>query len=294
MTTPQQCLRRTLFLVAFSVATLALPCVIAQVTPAVASTDAAAYVPTMTFDVASIRENEASADHSVHVAVKNPPHASQFEVTNFTMKSLIQMGYGFGSPISDGPAWLSERYFSVQAKSDAATDERLAKLTDEQARLEKQHMVQMLLVDRMGLKGHWETKETAVYALEIAKNGPKLEETKGDLSDPDHPASGNTPGTDVKATGGRHGLEFVAQGSSTKAIAAMLVSQLNMPVVDRTGLTGSYKFTLHFGREWSANDPEGWPDIFTAVQEQLGLKLESTKSAIPILIIDHIAPPSAN
>lgn len=263
----------------------------AQVAPApAAAADGPAYIPTLTFDVASIREIDATADRSLHVAVKSPPHASQFEVSNFTMKSLIQMAYGFGTPISGGPDWLSSLYFSVQAKSDTATDERLARLPDEQARLEKLHMIQTLLVERMGLKGHWETKETSVYALVIAKNGPKLNAVK---ADPDHPASANT-GADVKASGSRQGIQFIADGSSTKAIAAMLVSQLNMPVVDKTGLTGAYKFTLQFGREWSASDPDGWPDIFTAVQEQLGLKLESTKAAIPVLIIDHIEPPSAN
>jgi uncharacterized protein (TIGR03435 family) len=292
MITPERRLRRALFLIAVSVTTIAVPRAIGQVPPPppVAGVDAPAYTPTLTFDVASIRENDATADRSVHVAVKSPPHASQFEVSNFTMKSLIQMAYGFGTPISGGPDWLSSSYFSVQAKSDAATDERLAKLPDDQARLEKLHMIQTLLVERMGLKGHWETKETSVYALVIAKNGPKLNEVK---ADPDHPVSANA-GTDVKASGSRQGIQFIADGSSTKAIAAMLVSQLNMPVVDKTGLTGAYKFTLQFGREWSANDPDGWPDIFTAVQEQLGLKLESTKAAIPVLIIDHIEPPSAN
>ena len=296
MMSPERCLRRALYLLAISAAIIAVPRAIGQVPPPppVAGVDVPTYIPTLTFDVASIRENDATADRSVHVAVKTPPHASQFEISNFTMKSLIQMAYGFGTPISGGPDWLATRYFSVQAKSDAATDDRLAKLPDDQARLEKLHMIQALLVDRMGLKAHWETRETAVYALVIAKNGPKLQETKADPPDPDHPASASSPGTDVKATGGRQGIQFVAQGSSTKAIAAMLVSQLNMPVVDKTCLTGSYKFTLQFGRDWSANDPEGWPDIFTAVQEQLGLKLESTKSAIPVLIIDHIAMPSAN
>jgi uncharacterized protein (TIGR03435 family) len=274
---------------------VAVPRAIGQVPPPppVAGVDVPTYVPTLTFDVASIRENDMTGTNSVHVAVKSPPHSSQFEVTTFTMKSLIQMAYGFGTPLSGGPDWLSTRYFTVQAKSDAATDERLAKLTDDQARLEKQHMVQSLLVERMGLKGHWEIRETPVYALVIAKGGPKLQEVKADPTDPDHPSAASQ-GTEVKASGTRHGIEFNADRSSTKAIAAMLVSQLNEPVLDKTGLTGNYKFTMQFGRDWSANDPDGWPDVFTAVQEQLGLKLESTKSAVPVLVIDHIELPSAN
>jgi uncharacterized protein (TIGR03435 family) len=252
------------------------------------------YVPTLTFDVASIRESPPM-DGSLRVNVNNPPHASRFEVTNFTAKSLLQMAYGFGVPISGGPDWLTQTYFTVQAKSDHSVDEQLAKLTDDQAKLEKQHMLQVLLADRLHLKVHFETKESSVYALVIAKGGSKLHETKVEPTDPDQPKLPvGAQGPDVKANGGRLGLEFNAQRFSTKALAALLSSQIQSPVVDQTGLTGSYDFVLQMGREWSAGNPDSWPSVFTAVQEQLGLKLESTKAAVPNLIIDHIETPSAN
>ena len=66
------------------------------------------------------------------------------------------------------------------------------------------------------------------------------------------------------------------------------------PVVDKTGLTGIYNYTLQFGGEWSANDPDSYPSIFTAVQEQLGLKLESAHESVPNLVIDHINKPTEN
>ena len=66
------------------------------------------------------------------------------------------------------------------------------------------------------------------------------------------------------------------------------------PVVDHTGLTGTYNYTLQFGREWSARDQDSWPSIFTAVQEQLGLKLEAEHESVPNLVVDHITKPTEN
>jgi uncharacterized protein (TIGR03435 family) len=254
------------------------------------------YVPSMTFDIASIRQTGGIADHGLRVGVKNPTHASTFEATNFTVKSLIQLAYGFDTPISGGPDWLGDRYFNVQAKSDPAADAKLAKLSDDDAKLEKRHMLQALLADRMGLKTHLETRETSVYALVVAKNGPKLQEPKPEASDaanPDQPKPA-APGADVRALGTPQGLEFTVQNATTKSIAAILVSQVETPIIDRTGLTGTYKFVLQFGRDWSAANPDGWPTIFTALQEQLGLKLDPIKASVPVLVIDHIELPSAN
>jgi uncharacterized protein (TIGR03435 family) len=66
------------------------------------------------------------------------------------------------------------------------------------------------------------------------------------------------------------------------------------PIVDKTGLTGAYNYTLQFGREWSAHDPDSWPSIFTAVQEQLGLKLDAVHESVPNLVVDHITKPTEN
>jgi uncharacterized protein (TIGR03435 family) len=79
-----------------------------------------------------------------------------------------------------------------------------------------------------------------------------------------------------------------------RAITGALSSMVETPVIDKTGLTGTYNYTLQFGREWSANDPESWPSIFTAVQEQLGLKLEAAHEAVPNLVVDHITKPTEN
>ena len=77
-----------------------------------------------------------------------------------------------------------------------------------------------------------------------------------------------------------------------RAITGALSSMVEAPVVDKTGLTGTYNYTLQFGRDWSAHDPDSWPSIFTAVQEQLGLKLEAVHESVPNLVVDHITKPT--
>jgi uncharacterized protein (TIGR03435 family) len=251
------------------------------------------YVPTLTFDVASVRESVPAQNNGVRVGVVSPPHSCKFTATNMPAKGLLQAAYGFGTPVIGGPDWLNDHYFTVEAKCDHSVDEKMAKLTDDQSSLEKRHMLQVLLMDRFHLKGHTEIKESSVYTLSIAKGGSKLHETKVDTDDPNHVTPANA-GVDVQAHGGAQGLEFVVRSANMRAVAAMLTSQIETPVVDHTGLTGYYDFTLQFGRPWSANNPESWPDLTTAVPEQLGLKLESTRAPIEVFIIDHMEMPTAN
>jgi uncharacterized protein (TIGR03435 family) len=251
------------------------------------------YVPTLTFDVASVRESQPPQNGGIRVGVVSPPHSCKFTATSLPAKALLQSAYGFGTPVIGGPDWLNDHYFTVEAKCDHSVDDKMAKLTDDQSTAEKRHMLQVLLADRFHLKGHTETKESSVYLLTIAKSGSKLHETKVNTDDPNHVTPANA-GVDVQAHGGAQGLEFVVHSANLRALAAMLTSQIETPVVDHTGLTGYYDFTLQFGRPWSANNPDAWPDLVTAVQEQLGLKLESTKAPIEVFVIDHMEMPSAN
>jgi uncharacterized protein (TIGR03435 family) len=98
----------------------------------------------------------------------------------------------------------------------------------------------------------------------------------------------------VQAHGSQHGLEFVGSNASMRAICGVLSSMVEAPVVDKTGLIATYNYTLQIGREWSTNDTESWPSIFTAVQEQLGLKLEGVHESVPNLVVDHITKPTEN
>jgi uncharacterized protein (TIGR03435 family) len=266
------------------------PCLYAQGTPIV---EEPGYTPTLTFDIVSIRQ-APPPDANFHVAVSSPPHSSRFEATNLPLKALVQIAYGFDAPIAGAPDWLSNTFYNIQCRSDETADARLAKLTDNEVRLEKRNAIRVLLTERMGLKTHLETRNSSIYNLVIAKGGVKMQVAPA----PPPPANGEAPPppppANVQAHGSQHGLEFVGSNSPMRAITGALSSMIQAPVVDKTGLADLYNYTLQFGGEWSANDPESYPSIFTAVQEQLGLKLEAAHESVPNLVIDHITKPTEN
>jgi len=251
------------------------------------------YTPTLTFDVATIRPTPPP-DATFHVSVSSPPHSSRFEATNLPIKALLQIAYGFDAPVVGAPDWVANTFYTIQARSDEAADARLAKLTDNEVRLEKRNAIRVLLAERFGLKTHLETRNSSIYNLVVDKGGVKMQ-----LVPPPPPLdNGEAPPpprpSDVKAHGTQHGLEFDGSNSSMRAICGALSSMVEAPVVDKTGLTGAYNYTLQFGREWSDHDPDSWPSIFTAVQEQLGLKLEAAHESVPNLVVDHITKPTEN
>ncbi len=251
------------------------------------------YTPTLTFDVATIRP-APPPDANFHVSVSSPPHSSRFEVTNFPIKALLQIAYGFDAPVVGAPDWVANTFYDIQARSDEAADARLARLTDNEVRLEKRNAIRVLLAERLGLKTHLETRNSSIYNLIVDKGGVKMQI----VPPPPPPANGEAPPPpppmDVQAHGSQHGLEFVGSNAPMRGLTGVLSSMVEAPVVDKTGLNGIYNYTLQMGREWSANDPESWPSIFTAVQEQLGLKLEAAHESVPNLVVDHITKPTEN
>jgi len=251
------------------------------------------YTPTLTFDVATIRL-APPPDANFHVTVTSAPHSSRFEATNLPMKVLLQIAYGFDAPIVGAPEWVANTFYNIQARSDEEADTRLAKITYNEVRLEKRHAIRVLLAERLGLKTHLETRNTAIYNLVVDKGGVKMQL----VPPPPPPANGEAPGppkpADVQAQGSQHGLQFVGSNAPMQATCGALSSMVEAPVVDKTGLTGVYNYTLQFGREWSAHDPDSWPSLFTAVQEQLGLKLEAVHESVPNLVVDHITKPTEN
>jgi uncharacterized protein (TIGR03435 family) len=251
------------------------------------------YIPTLTFDVATIRL-APPPDANFHLSISSPPHSSRFEVTNFPIKALLQIAYGYDAPVVGAPDWVANTFYDIRARSDEATDARLAGLTNNEVRLEKRNAIRVLLAERLGLKTHLETRNTAIYNLVVSKDGVKLQV----VPPPPPPADGEAPPPprpiDIQAHGSQHGLEFVGSNASMRAITGVLSSMIEAPVIDKTGLTGTYSYTLQFGREWSERDPDSWPSIFTAVQEQLGLKLEAAHESVPNLVVDQITKPTEN
>jgi uncharacterized protein (TIGR03435 family) len=245
---------------------------------------------TSAFDVISIHESNPTPPFSVGSV--NPAHSGRFSATNYTAMILIQVAYGFTyTQISDVPEWVHSTRFEIRAAADPSMDDRLAKLDDEDARLEKQYMLQNLLSQRFGLKVHTSTRELPAYALVVANSGPKfLNKTPGSSS----PSPPNVPkGHPIEERSTSQGSEFVAHGASMELLAAHLTGQVGTTVLDRTGLSGPYDFKLQCsgGDKQSESD---WPSIFTALPEQLGLKLERIKGPVPYLVIDHIEKPTEN
>src|SRR6201996_1778169 len=132
-----------------------------------------AYNATFTFDVASIREVKPTGVQSIRV--ENSPRSGVYIGTNIKVAFLISAAYGIdGHFISDKSEWASSAIFDVSAKSDASVDEALAKLSEDDAELEKQHMLQALLLDRFKFSAHKETRVTGVYELRLSNANPKL------------------------------------------------------------------------------------------------------------------------
>ena len=153
-------------------------------------------------------------------------------------------------------------------------------------------MVQQLLTDRYKMIAHRELRETPVYALVVAKSGPKM--AKADGQPGVHVLiNGNPPGI---APGTPEDLKYPT-GWSMDRLADFLRGRVDRPVINRTGLDGLYKIDLSFSRQGAnpANlPPEAGPEVMTALPEQLGLRLEATRAPIEMVVIDHIEKPDAN
>jgi uncharacterized protein (TIGR03435 family) len=192
---------------------------------------------------------------------------------------LVHEAYGLfdAKLISGGPAWIDRDKFDLEAKFDAASAPD-AKLTYRQ----RADMLQPLLADRFKLKFHHETKQFPVFDLVIAKGGPKLQP-----SPPEH--------LTVKGVGG--GTCLISRGGFEGCDVDKLIGTLRYAsgrtVIDKTGLTGRYDFSLHWSPENTPPDsPNAGPSVFTAVQEQLGLKLEPATAPLDVLVIDSAEKPS--
>jgi len=196
---------------------------------------------------------------------------------NQSVDKLIEFAYGIQkSQLADEPAWTDADRYDVNGVSDVAGDPNTKQL---------QGMVQELLVDRFGLEFHREQRELPVYAITLAKGGAKLTKSAGDPNGQmDENGSGN---------GTARSLMFT--NSSMGDFGMVMQFMVDRPMVDRTGLTGRYDFVLRFtSDETRATDPNAPPGLFTAVQEQLGLKLDAVKAPAEVLVVDKLERPSAN
>ena len=264
----------------------------------------------LTFEVASIKPSDPDA----RGRMLSLQPGSGLRATNQTLKSLITFAYQVRDfEVSGGPGWIDSARYDIQTKAERSADSDSApsdprSMTEDQVKTNADRIrqrLQALLAERFQLAIHRETREEPVYALLTGKNGPKLRENK-EGGRPGHPSN-------MKMGIG----QLNGEGVQSQFLAQVLSNVLGRPVLDKTGLTGHYDFKLQwtpgpgesdgFGPFSIVNirdsapgpdtppppNPNG-PSIFTAVQEQLGLRLESTKGPVEIIVVDRAEKASEN
>lgn len=299
------------------------PGAIAAVVMSASSMWAQSTSPRPTFEVATIKPSVAlDFEHCADA----PPSPGKLSVRCNTLANLIQQAYGVFAngtglntqsvPISGGPDWIAFDHFDINAKADG----------NPPLELMMGPMLQALLEDRFHLKLHRETREVPVYALTVAKGGLKVKPVEDGSCTPldfakimAPPTAGQPPANLCGTTRfGRNGavLTVNMHAMSMTEFCRNLSggptgSGLDRPVADKTGINGMFDFHLEFapdqttpgflmqlrvggrGAPATSDDPAG-PSIFTAVQEQLGLKLDPAKGPGEFLVIDHVEKPSEN
>ncbi len=203
-------------------------------------------------------------------------------IRNGTLKGIVEMAYEVRDfQISGGPGWIESDRYNIDAKStygDQPAAMSLERIKEIRVKL------QALIADRFHLQVHRDTKELPIFTLGLGKNGAKLTESQGDK-----------PQYGIRGACG----QLTGMGATMAIVANSLARQLGRPVRDLTGLTGKYDFRV----EWTPDAgpcpdaPEtaaDGPSLFAAMQQQLGLKLESTKGPVEIIVIDHAEKPEGN
>jgi bla regulator protein BlaR1 len=230
------------------------------------------------YDVATIKPNTTLSGN-----MSWGSHADSFTATNASVKILLENAYDIRDELISGlPAWALSAQYDVVAKVSDADLAALKKLSDDEQRA----MVRQLLQERFHIKAHIEVKTLPVFDLLVAKEGIKFK--------PFVPTEGEKGG-DMTMNWKDHNLTLTAHGIEMSNLAYSLCGSVGRTVTDKTHLLGKYDVSL----KWLSNDaPAGGddaaPPIFTALQDQLGLKLVSTKGPVETLVIDNISQPTEN
>lgn len=260
----------------------------------------------MAFGVASIRRNVSNIGTCSPDQVEATPNG--FHMTNCPLTVAVgaayvpttgeALGYLVEDRIAGVPNWLTQERYDIDARiadSDAEAWRRPVQ------RKEMLHaMMQTLLAERCKLLAHREMKDKSVFALVVAKNGPKLKAPEPDEVESiraKHPEAVGIPGGSGVFVRGQTNGHIDIYGATTGTLALLLSGPAGRPVVDKTGLTGTYVMHLDMGQQGlPAVDGSAEPEasVFSALPEQLGLMLEPRKDQVEILVIDRIERPSPN
>jgi uncharacterized protein (TIGR03435 family) len=217
---------------------------------------------------------------------------ASFTANGVSPQTLIQLAYHVqDSQLVEAPEWLGSAKYDINAQVDKTTADQLQKLTEDQRGAINQQMLQGLLADQFQLKVHQETRDLPVYELTVAQGGSKLQKKADDHHGFMHLGMG----------------ELTSNGTPLELLTAQLSMRLGRTVVDKTGLTGNYAYSLHWmpdaneqarmrreepiAPDSSASNPLA-PPLLTAIQEQLGLTLEPHTDRVQVLVVDHIEQPT--
>jgi len=225
------------------------------------------------FDVATIKLSDP-ASHRQGINSRGNHVGAQGQ----TLKSLMMFAYAVhGNQIVGGPSWMSDDKYDIDGIADLPGEPDLKQM---------QEMFRKLMVDRFGLQFHPDNKEMTYYAIRVTRGGPKLGNR---TTDPD-------PRPDQTGNGDAKGMTMKFTNNSMSDFRLGMQYFLDKPVVNETGLDGRYDFVLKWVPDdlKGAVDGDGPPSMFTAIQEQLGLKLEVAKGPVDVMAMDRVTRPSAN
>jgi uncharacterized protein (TIGR03435 family) len=283
--------------------------------PAVALslTLASAHSSENAFEVASIKPSDPETRG---IMFRNSP--GTLNIIGATISFLIQEAYDVREfQISGDPGWINSDRYDVMAKIErSAPPAEPSDVPDQRKAMEQQReRLRALLEERCHLKIHRETKELQAYILTPAKGGSKLKQAAPIAADQEEKSRDRPRGPSLRVGRG----QIIAQSVPLDFLVQILARQLGRPVIDKTGLTGAYDFILEWTPETGpglgpgfggpgasipgkepprldgpAPDEQNEPSIFAAIQEQLGLKLESRKALTDIIVIERIEKPSEN
>jgi uncharacterized protein (TIGR03435 family) len=230
-----------------------------------------------TFDTASIKPSGRNANGSTY----DYQPGGGLRVRSGTLQGLIESAYDVRDfQVAGGPSWLNTDQFDILARSESAAA-GLSRADDVKA---TRIRLQALLADRFHLVVHRETRELQEYALSVDKGGPRMAALRSTAT--------SNPRGGIQQTCG----QLIGTQASLSQVVFALSRQMRRPVVDRTGLTGRYDFLLNWTPELApcADATDNAPSIFTALQEQLGLRLDSIKGPVDTIVVDRAERPSAN
>ena len=253
----------------------------------------------LSFDVVSIKLNNSGPEASWGYRETNDGIYGK----NVSMWILLQYSFGVFEPyrLLGAPKWAMTETYDFEAKFGESTADALQHMSPEKRAGAKYQLIRSALEERCHLQSHTETKEVPVYLLQVMDSGPKFQESTSIDVGPNGVWGGGRIQNGVRTQTAKHVPISQLAGKLSRELGEERL------VIDQTGLTGHYDFSLSYADPHfvasaapvdapvpAASDPTGGPSIFTALQDQLGLKLKPSKAPVQIIVIDHLDHPTSN